>query len=82
MPQELKVLEFTGANVQDIPAGLRNLADSIEQGKFGDAHSLIWVIDVGGDIEVGMLGIQGQPGAEAHLLLGVAQHKIQKGCFA
>lgn len=64
-----------------LPAGLRALAESIEAGKFDDAHNLVWVID-GGDhrIHVGMLGQcggSGVPGAEAHLLLALAQRQLE-----
>lgn len=67
---------------QDIPGALRELANSIEEGKFGDAHNLAWVIDQGqSDIAIGLLGKAISPGAEAHLLFAIAQQKIVLGCM-
>lgn len=56
---------------------LRDLADSIEKGEFGDAHNVAWVLDSGdSNISVGLAGWAGSPGAEALLLLACGQHKI------
>ena len=63
----LTVVPFTGGNVQDIPAGLRDLADLIEQGcKEGnilgltDATHFAWVaVNEYGNVEAGLLGPNG-----------------------
>lgn len=61
---DLTVVPFTGSNINDIPAGLRNLADLIEHGAqegqvlgMADLHNLIWItLDSDGRTEVGALG--------------------------
>lgn len=61
----------------DIPKALRVLADEIEAGNHGDAHSLLWVIDAGdGGIDIGLLGKVVEPGFAAYFLAGAAQKKI------
>ena len=76
----MKLIEFPGTNVADIPARLRDLASAIEEGNFGDAHGLAWVIDCGdGRCEVGYLGhAPGIAGADAHLLLAIGQRKLEE----
>ena len=77
-----KLVEFPIASVQDIPARLRELADDIELGNYGDAHSLGWIIDEGdGIISVGLLGTASCPAAELHLLCGIAMRKIEGDCI-
>ena len=68
------------ANVTDVSARLRDLADAIEEGNFGDAHTLAWVIDCGsGRCEVGFLGrAAGIAGSEAHLLLAIGQRMLEQ----
>lgn len=76
----LKVIEFPEQTAQSVVAGLRTLAQSVEDGKFGDAHNLVWVIDAGdGVIHIGLLGQTPNPGATAHLLMGCGQHKVVSG---
>ena len=72
------LVEFPKVGVNDVPAALRNLADSIESGSYGHAHNLAWVVDCGdGNIECGLAGKSAAPGAEAHLLFAVAQRKLE-----
>lgn len=73
-----RLLEFPGHNLADIPARLRSLADSVEQGKFDDALSLAYVID-GGDnrIHIGLLGASPEPGMLAYYLYGLAQRELE-----
>jgi len=74
----VKVVQFPASGVEDVPTSLRNLADSIESGNFGDAHNLAWVIDCGdGRVECGLAGKSPSSGAEAHLLFAIAQRKIE-----
>lgn len=61
----MKVVQLPVGNVNDVPARLRDLADTLEQGaKEGvivgvdGSKMLAWVnIDVNGDIGVGALGL-------------------------
>lgn len=72
------LLKFPDVDIQDIPRGLRNLADAIEAGSWGDAHNVVWVVDCGdGKVELGMLGGTAEPGAVSHLLLGIAMRKLE-----
>lgn len=49
------VVPFTGGNVQDIPRGLRALADELEA---SGTRTLGWVtIDEDGTVQVGILGV-------------------------
>jgi hypothetical protein len=74
------LVEFPGTNIGDIPARLRTLAESIENGEFDDAHTLVWVIDCGeGRLAVGLHGHAAEPGATAYLMLGLAKHRIELG---
>ena len=77
----LSVVQFPDSPAaQDIPAALRKLADGIEAGEYGDAHNVAWIIDCGdGRKEIGLLGKSPSPGAEAHLLFALAQHRILDG---
>ena len=76
----MKVVTLPVSNLNDIPVGLRKLADDIESGKHGDAHNLVWVIDEGdGIVSVGMLGQCISAGAEAHLLMAKAQRRLENG---
>jgi len=74
----MKIIEFPGANINDIPRGLRALADQIEAGKQGTVHTLVWIIDQGnGKTEVGVLGLAASPDAVAYYLLGLGQRKLE-----
>jgi len=74
----LNVVKLPVGDVQDIPRGLRELADDIENGKFDDAHLLAWVIDCGNSrVEIGMLGKSPEPGAVAYHLYGMAKRKLE-----
>lgn len=68
-------------NIGSIAERLRDLATLIEEGQFGDAHTLAWVIDCGnGRCEVGFLGrAAGIAGSEAHLLLAIGQRMLEAG---
>lgn len=64
----------------DIPEALRALADEIEAGEHGAAHTLLWVIDAGdGRVDMGLMGKAGEVGYTAHFLAAVAQRKIEAG---
>lgn len=75
-----KLLAFPERNIQDIPRGLRELADTIEKGEYGDAHNLVWAIDCGGGrLELGMLGKAPEPGITAYYLCGLAMRRLETG---
>ena len=83
MSATLKVVEFPEQTAQSVVAGLRTLAKSIEDGKFAEAHNLVWVIDSGNSaVHVGVLGQSPQPAATAHLLLGCGMHKLVQGALS
>ena len=74
----LKLVHLPECNIQDIPRGLRAIADEIEDGKYSDAHNLAWVIDCGdGRLEIGMLGAAPEPGVTAYYLYGLAMRKLE-----
>ena len=74
----LKLVEFPASGIIDVPTSLRNLADAIERGDYGDAHNVAWVVDCGDShIEVGLSGRSESPGAVAHLLFAMAQRKFE-----
>lgn len=77
----MKLLKFEAAECNNVVTGLRNLANAIEKGSFGDVQSLAWVIDSGLDseVEVGLLGKTASYGPEAYLLLALGQNEILKG---
>ncbi len=71
---DLRVVPFTGGNLHDIPAALRNVAELIESGAVGaevpgitDATHAVWITTNGGVIEVGALG----PGADKFKAIGL-----------
>ena len=75
----MKLITFPKNTLANIPAGLRKLAEEIEDGEFNDAHNLAWVIDCGdGVINVGMLGESPSPGAEAYYLYGLAKRVLEE----
>ena len=61
------ILKEVGRLYNDIPSGLRALADSIEQGQEGDAKYLVWALMVDeGDMVSGLLGAASE--GDAHYL--------------
>lgn len=77
---DLKLLKFPRANVQDIPAMLRKLADDIESERLGPVCKIAYVMDMtDGNVEVGLAGESASPGAEAFLLLACGQKHILGG---
>lgn len=76
----LNVVPAKIRNIRDVPSTLRSLADQIEAGDYGDAHSLAWVLDCGNSrIEIGLMGEAESPGVEAHFLYSLAAHKLVTG---
>lgn len=72
------LLKLPVSNLKSVPDALRDLADSIEAGRYDDAHSLAWVIDCGdGKIAVGLLGKSVVPAPEAHYLLALGMRRLE-----
>jgi len=72
------LLSLPERDVTDVPAMLRNLADKVEAGEFGDAHNVAWVIDCGNArIEVGLLGQCGELAPTLHYLLALGIRKVE-----
>lgn len=73
-----KLLEFPPQDVCDISKALRNLADDVEAGKYGDAHNLAWIIDCGNcRIEVGLIGPCGELAPSLHYLMSLGLRKVE-----
>lgn len=71
---ELKVLTLRQSNFRDVPATLRSIADSIENGDFGEVLQMALVLQ-GSELNVFHAG---QGDAEsAHLLLACGQRKFE-----
>jgi hypothetical protein len=62
------------SNLRDIPATLREIADNIEQGRFGEAHSCVVVLDAF-QYEVFYTG-EGEAGPNAVLMMQVGIGKM------
>lgn len=75
----MNVVELPVGDISKVSARLRDLADAIDEGHFGDAHAVAWVIDCGnGRNEVGLIGRgPGVAGADAHLMLAIGQRKLE-----
>lgn len=72
-----EVVPFTGGNIADVSLVLRNLADSIDRGEYGDAHNVAYVVDCGDSrISVGLAGRDAAPGATCHFLFACGMRKL------
>lgn len=67
-------------NLLDIPATLRNIADSIERGEVGTAKGCAVVVDAD-ELEVYYTG-SGEAGPNAHLLFCAGAAKMMAGVLA
>lgn len=76
----LNVVQLPDTDIRDVPRSLRELADGIERGDYGDAHIVAWICDMGnGEVAVGLAGGSASPGAESHLLFAKAQRVLEAG---
>ena len=57
-------------NLRDIPGTLRNLAEQIERGEFGQVYAIAWTLDCNEGRAHGLMG--GDHPSEAHLHFSVA----------
>lgn len=72
------ILHLPDRDLTDVPRTLRELADSIERGEYGDGHNVAWAVDCGDSrVECGLAGAAPEPGATAHLLFAIAQRKLE-----
>ena len=79
MTTQLKVVEVPLNCRTDVVGTLRELADSIERGEYGDAYNIAWVVDCGdGRIEQGLLGMAAEPSLTAYFLHGIAQRRFER----
>lgn len=65
-------------NLHNIPATLRNIAEAIEAGRWGDCSGAVVVVDSRDDIFVSYMG-QGEAGPNALVLLHAGAHKMMHG---
>lgn len=75
MSAQLVVMRET--NLLDIPATLRNIADSIEEGKYGEPVGVALVLEADA-LELFYTG-EGEAGPRAHLLLSAGAAKMMAG---
>lgn len=72
----LKVVEFPHNTLADLPQKLRDLADAIEDGHFGDASECLVVLNAD-TLSVFGFGAEAD-GTVAHYLLACAQRKLEQ----
>lgn len=70
------LVEFPKTTLTDVPAGLRAMADAIENGEYGEVALCAWVLSGDAELSVGLLGHSPSPAAEAHLLYALAQQTM------
>ena len=74
-----ELVQFPPQDVTKVAIALRNLADAIEQGQYGEAHNCAWVIDCGNKrIEVGLLGACPELSSSLHYLLSLGRRVVEK----
>ena len=73
-----ELLKLPASDMRDVARMVRRIADGIEEGEFGQAHNMAWVMDCGnGRIEVGLLGAAPEPSALGHLLFALGMRKLE-----
>lgn len=72
----LNVVEFPHNSLADMPQKLRDLADAIAEGNFGEWKECIVVLNCDAGLEVFGLGAEAD-GTVAHYLLSCAQRKLE-----
>lgn len=73
-PWPFNIVVLRETNLQDIPSTLRNIADSIEDGEYGEAAGCVVVLDAD-QLEVFYTGT-GEAAPNAHLLLHAGAGKM------
>jgi hypothetical protein len=76
-----EVARLPAQPAQSIADQLRALAERIESGEYGEVHSVTWVADIGGMVEVGHCGNAPFPeaGPVSHLILAMGMRKLELG---
>ena len=70
----MNVVELEKSGLFDVSVGLRNLADSIDRGDYGDVVNVAWVLDAEyKPCAAGLLGKAANPDAVFVLLLECAK---------
>lgn len=72
----LNVVKFPHNSLADLPQKLRDLADAIEEGHFGEAKECVIVLNAA-SLEVFGIGAEAD-GTVAHYLLACAQRKLEQ----
>lgn len=72
----MKVIDFPMTGVLDCVAGLRGLADAIENGDHGEVRNIAWVMDADGQNVMGLLGKASSPDALFCLMLELGKHGL------
>jgi hypothetical protein len=74
-----EVVQLPRIDIQDVPNTLRNLADNIEAGDFGEVVSLAWVLkSANHSIQPGFIGASQSPQADGYLLFNMALRELEK----
>lgn len=74
----MNIVALPSSAALSVPEALRRLAEQIEAGDLGDAHSLAWVVDCGdGRIEIGLMGHCAELAPTLHYLLALGQRKVE-----
>lgn len=74
MSADLKVVELNAPDMRDVPGGLRQLAEHIEEGKFGPVTSCVVVVR-GSELRIVRMGQV--DATDVYYMLGCAQRKIE-----
>lgn len=75
----MRLLQFPSADALiSASAGLRELADEIDNGLYGEVHGFAYVMNSErGQLEVGLIGQAAERGVVAHYLLCLGQRKLE-----
>lgn len=73
------VVAFPARDVAEVPRMLRDLANRIEAGEYKNVKQVVWVMDQGDKIAVGLVGTSVSIHAEAYYLLAKGQQVLMVG---
>lgn len=71
----MNVVELPKTSILDVVTGLRNLADEIEAGHYGEISNLAWVMD-GNEMTFGLLGKASSPDALFIMMMEIGKHEL------
>lgn len=73
------VVELKGTDISDVALTLRNLAQHIEDGDYGEIINLAWVMrNAEHEITPGYIGKSGSPQGDGYLLLSRGLRELEK----